>query len=314
MVAHFKARGYSYKILKTALEKVSHTSRQETLKYRSKDTATASRPPLVVTHNPANPPLRTWTKELHEVGKTSLVQRFLFNRYEDNYTPTIEDFHRKVYRIRGVPYRLDILDTSGIHPFPAMRRLSFITGDLFVLVFAIDNKESFQEVIQLRQQILDSKRHCHKVGVPASSSHHPHNVPMVIVANKADRQAHRVIDPADVEALLSGQTKCACVETSAKKDTNVNEVFQQLFSMARLPAEMSPSLHRKVTPMYEGRASGAQTGRLVSIRRKTSDACGAVAPDVRRPSIRTDLLMAQARTSSRDEDGGGGRDLRCVLQ
>ncbi|KAL8561484.1 hypothetical protein ACOMHN_011166 [Nucella lapillus] len=67
MVAHFKARGYSYKILKTALEKVSHTSRQETLKYRSKDTATASRPPLVVTHNPANPPLRTWTKELHEV-------------------------------------------------------------------------------------------------------------------------------------------------------------------------------------------------------------------------------------------------------
>lgn len=65
-----------------------------------------------------------------QVGKTSLVQRFLFNRYDDNYTPTIEDFHRKVYRIRGVPYRLDILDTSGIHPFPAMRRLSFITGTL----------------------------------------------------------------------------------------------------------------------------------------------------------------------------------------
>ncbi|KAL8564660.1 hypothetical protein ACOMHN_004154 [Nucella lapillus] len=55
MVAHFKARGYSYRILKTALEKVSHTSGQETLKYRSKDTATASRPPLVVTHNPGQP-------------------------------------------------------------------------------------------------------------------------------------------------------------------------------------------------------------------------------------------------------------------
>ncbi|KAL8621990.1 hypothetical protein ACOMHN_035518 [Nucella lapillus] len=70
MVAHFKARGYSYTILKTSLEKVSHTSRQETLKYRLKDTATASRPPLVVTHNPANPPLRTWTFQLfqlHEV-------------------------------------------------------------------------------------------------------------------------------------------------------------------------------------------------------------------------------------------------------
>jgi small GTP-binding protein len=67
-----------------------------------------------------------------KVGKTAIVQRFLYNRYDDNYTPTIEDFHRKIYRIRGEPYRLDILDTSGNHPFPAMRRLSFLTGKLFL--------------------------------------------------------------------------------------------------------------------------------------------------------------------------------------
>ena len=181
-------------------------------------------------------------------------------------------------------------------------------GDLFVLVFAIDNKESFQEVIQLREQILDCKKQCHKVGVPNLL-----HVPMVIVANKCDRESHRVIDPSDVEALLAGQANCTCVETSAKKNTNVDEVFKQLFNMAHLPAEMSPSLHRKVTPMYEGRSGAQQGGRLVSIRRKMSDACGAVAPNVRRPSIRTDLLMAQARTNQEDE-GSPGRDTRCVLQ
>jgi len=62
------------------------------------------------------------------VGKTSLVSRFLGNRLSDAYTPTIEDFHRKFYRIRGETYRLDILDTSGNDPFPAMRRLSLMTG------------------------------------------------------------------------------------------------------------------------------------------------------------------------------------------
>ncbi|KAK7507936.1 hypothetical protein BaRGS_00000901, partial [Batillaria attramentaria] len=241
------------------------------------------------------------------VGKTSLVQRFLFNRFDDNYTPTIEDFHRKVYRIRGVPYRLDILDTSGIPPFPAMRRLSFITGDLFVLVFSIDNRESFNEVIQLREQILECKRNCHKVG--ATNLLH---IPMVIVANKCDRESHRVIDPSDVEALLAGQPNCTCVETSAKKNTNVDEVFKQLFTIAHLPAEMSPSMHRRVTPMYEGRGGSQQSGRLVSIRRKMSDACGAVAPNVRRPSIRTDLLMAQARTTQ--EDAESPRESKCVLQ
>lgn len=56
------------------------------------------------------------------------VYRFLNNKFEESYTPTIEDFHRKLYRIRGEVHQLDILDTSGNHPFPAMRRLSFLTG------------------------------------------------------------------------------------------------------------------------------------------------------------------------------------------
>lgn len=62
------------------------------------------------------------------VGKTSVVSRFLNNTFDDGYTPTIEDFHRKVYKIRGEVYRLDILDTSGTDPFPAMKRLSLVTG------------------------------------------------------------------------------------------------------------------------------------------------------------------------------------------
>lgn len=63
-----------------------------------------------------------------KVGKTSIVSRFLENRFDDKYTPTIENFHRKIYRIRGEAYRLDLLDTSGNNPFPAMRRLSLMTG------------------------------------------------------------------------------------------------------------------------------------------------------------------------------------------
>ncbi|KAM7067893.1 dexamethasone-induced Ras-related protein 1 isoform 2-T3 [Molossus nigricans] len=62
-----------------------------------------------------------------KVGKTAIVSRFLTGHFEEAYTPTIEDFHRKFYSIRGEVYQLDILDTSGNHPFPAMRRLSILT-------------------------------------------------------------------------------------------------------------------------------------------------------------------------------------------
>ncbi|XP_061562321.1 uncharacterized protein LOC133418026 isoform X2 [Phycodurus eques] len=63
-----------------------------------------------------------------KVGKTAIVSRFLSGRFDEQYTPTIEDFHRKLYSIKGDVYQLDILDTSGNHPFPAMRRLSILTA------------------------------------------------------------------------------------------------------------------------------------------------------------------------------------------
>lgn len=72
-----------------------------------------------------------------KVGKTAIVSRFLTGKFDDGYTPTIEDFHRKIYKIKGQVYQLDILDTSGNNPFPAIHKLSILTGEL-VVCFSLD--------------------------------------------------------------------------------------------------------------------------------------------------------------------------------
>ncbi|CAF0992852.1 unnamed protein product [Brachionus calyciflorus] len=64
------------------------------------------------------------------VGKTCIINWFLGKTVKDSYIPTIEDFHRKIYKIKGEIYRLDILDTSGNDPFPAMKKLNIMTGKL----------------------------------------------------------------------------------------------------------------------------------------------------------------------------------------
>ena len=64
-----------------------------------------------------------------KAGKTSIVSRFLNGHFNEQYIPTIDEFHRKLYRIRGEVYQLDVLDTSGNLPYPAMRRLSILTGE-----------------------------------------------------------------------------------------------------------------------------------------------------------------------------------------
>lgn len=47
--------------------------------------------------------------------------------------------------LQGVPLPLDILDTN-FH-FPDMRRLAISSASAFMLVFAVDDVQSFKEVI-----------------------------------------------------------------------------------------------------------------------------------------------------------------------
>ena len=60
--ASLLSRGYDIKSLKQASEKALVTPRSETLTYKVK--LGHKRPPMVVTHNPCNPPLKQWVAEL----------------------------------------------------------------------------------------------------------------------------------------------------------------------------------------------------------------------------------------------------------
>ena len=59
-----RARGHHPSVITKARTKASTKSRQECLQYIPKQRN--QRVPLVVTHNPSNPPLRTWIRELHQ--------------------------------------------------------------------------------------------------------------------------------------------------------------------------------------------------------------------------------------------------------
>lgn len=240
-------------------------------------------------------------------------------------------------------------------------------GDLFVLVYSVDSRESFDEVKRLLAEIYEAKGQYPGIGVSMvrgggdplsgiadlSIIRRPRGKncpPVVVVGNKCDRDLQRVVTLGELQDLVEGIPHCCGLEASAKRDHNVEETFVQLFVLARLPAEMSPSQHRRVPITYVGggsaklkkgvsldaeagatRAASTRVGTSL-LRRQLSDACGAVAPNVRRPSIRTDLLLLQTRDravaavsgsfSSFRTAGGSDREInqlrkdsgRCLIQ
>lgn len=187
--------------------------------------------------------------------------------------------------------------------------LSAPVGDVFILVFSLDNRDSFEEVQRLKQQILDTKS-CLK-----NKTKENVDVPLVICGNKGDRDFYREVEQREIEQLVGDDSqRCAYFEISAKKNSSLDQMFQALFAMAKLPSEMSPDLHRKVSVQY------CDVLHKKALRNKKllraggdddpGDAFGIVAPFARRPSVHSDLMFIRekARGGSQAKDKE-----RCVI-
>lgn len=182
-----------------------------------------------------------------------------------------------------------------------MRRLSILTGDVFILVFSLDNRESFHEVQRLKQQIYETKS-CLK-----NKTKENVDVPLVICGNKGDREFYREVQRDEIEQLIAGDEQCAYFEISAKRNTNVDQMFQRLFTLAKLPNEMSPDLHRKVSVQY---CDILHKKSLKNKKVKDGDAYGIVAPFARRPSVHSDLMYIKEKAIG----GGQTKDKeRCII-
>ncbi|XP_012258210.1 ras-related protein Rap-2a isoform X2 [Athalia rosae] len=167
-----------------------------------------------------------------KVGKSSIISQFLYNTFSPKYKRTIEEMHHGDFNVSGIQLTLDILDTSGAYEFPAMRALSISSADAFILVYDVNDSNSFLEAKVLRSQILETK------GYAA--------VPIVLVGNKVDlADEHREVDKESTQALATVDWENGFVEVSAKDNTNISQVFKELLIQAKVKYNLSPALRRR---------------------------------------------------------------------
>ncbi|XP_009993989.1 PREDICTED: GTP-binding protein Di-Ras2 [Chaetura pelagica] len=153
------------------------------------------------------------------VGKSSLVLRFVKGTFRESYIPTIEDTYRQVISCDKSICTLQITDTTGSHQFPAMQHLSISKGHAFILVYSITSQQSLEELKPIYEQICQIKG---DVG----------SIPIMLVGNKNDENQNQEVDSSEGEATAK-KWKCAFMETSAKLNHNVKELFQELLNLEK---------------------------------------------------------------------------------
>ncbi|NWZ70086.1 DIRA2 protein, partial [Acrocephalus arundinaceus] len=153
------------------------------------------------------------------VGKSSLVLRFVKGTFRESYIPTIEDTYRQVISCDKSICTLQITDTTGSHQFPAMQRLSISKGHAFILVYSITSRQSLEELKPIYEQICQIKGDIE-------------NIPIMLVGNKNDENQNREVESSEGEAIAK-KWKCAFMETSAKTNHNVKELFQELLNLEK---------------------------------------------------------------------------------
>jgi small GTP-binding protein len=113
---------------------------------------------------------------------------------------------------------LDILDTAGQDDFAPMRTSYMRQGKGFIIVYAIDDRASFEEVEEFHRDLVRTKG--------------TSKVPVVICGNKCDLEEKRVVSKAEGEELAAKLTSIF-FETSALANINIDNAFKTLVKEIR---------------------------------------------------------------------------------
>ena len=159
------------------------------------------------------------------VGKTSLITRYFNGFFETNTIPTIGyDFTTKLYtKGNSKMCKLQIWDIAGQERYQAVSKLYARNAAGCVVVSDITNLQTLQNTIKWKKIIQE---HCDSVN----------QIPFILVQNKVDLIIENVSDFMTEEYLKTFAQNngfIACYQTSAKKNTNLDELFETLVEKSR---------------------------------------------------------------------------------
>ena len=183
------------------------------------------------------------------VGKSSLFLRFVDDIWNDTFVPTIGvDFKIKTFEIDSKKIKMQIWDTAGQERFKNIIASYYRGAHGILLLYDVTDKDSFKN---LSNWLIEIEKNASK------------NVLKVLIGNKSDLEDKRVVsynqgkEFADTYGLKF-------IETSAKKNLNVNEAFETLGREL-----MNATSDKKIVKQNQNKKISVAKAQDLNVKKKT---------------------------------------------
>lgn len=149
------------------------------------------------------------------VGKTSLITRFMYDTFEEQYSATIGiDFLSKtMYLEDNKTIRLQLWDTAGQERFRSLIPSYIRDSNVAVVCYDITNKKSFDNLDKWIQEVQLERGN---------------EVIIVIVGNKSDLNSKRQVSMEELEQKAKLVECKIFLETSTKANHNIKLLFKKI--------------------------------------------------------------------------------------
>jgi GTPase SAR1 family protein len=148
------------------------------------------------------------------VGKSAIAARFLGHTFPETHEQTLEDAYIFEAEVPGMILKrpFELIDTGGSSEYSALREIYLRNGHAFLVVYAVDDRDSFIEAESLIRMLHAA------VPGPRSSPRGGADSGIILCANKAELDEDKHAVSHEEGRRLSKELKCSFLELSAKDD------------------------------------------------------------------------------------------------
>ncbi|CAK88754.1 unnamed protein product (macronuclear) [Paramecium tetraurelia] len=184
------------------------------------------------------------------VGKTSIINRFIFDNFTGNEQPTVGiDFISKTLQVDNKSVRLQLWDTAGQERFRSLIPSYIRDSQAAIICYDITNEKSFQDLQKWIEDVKDERGD---------------EVLIYILGNKTDLESERQIQ-FDVAEAKAKELGASFSEVSAKSAHNVAEFFKKLsYDLQGNPNEQQSSQQPQQKKVQQQEQQQGQTQQLKS--------------------------------------------------